>query len=103
MKRREEVFNSFEERQMGVHCVSRTMDRVFKFGSKEKAVFVKMMRQYEKFCGVEILSYCVMSNHFHVLVRVPADNGEELSDEVFAERLIALYGEREAESDPARK
>jgi putative transposase len=29
------------------------------------------MREYEAFCEVEVLTYCVMDNHFHVLVEVP--------------------------------
>ena len=37
----------------------------------EKEEFVKLMRIYEKFCGVKVLSFCVMSNHFHILLKVP--------------------------------
>ena len=29
------------------------------------------MRAYEYLLGVEVLTHCVMSNHFHLLVRVP--------------------------------
>ena len=72
-----------EQGAVTYHCVSRVVDRDYKFGDKEKAVFVKMMRQYEQFCGVEVLSYCVMSNHFHLLVRVPQVSEEELSDREF--------------------
>ena len=43
-----------EQGAVTYHCVSRVVDRDYKFGDKEKAVFVKMMRQYEQFCGVEI-------------------------------------------------
>ena len=76
-----------EQGAVTYHCVSRVVDRDYKFGDKEKAVFVKMMRQYEQFCGVEVLSYCVMSNHFHLLVRVPQVSEEELSDTEFEHRL----------------
>ena len=37
----------------------------------EKDQFVSLMREYEAFCEVEVLTYCVMDNHFHVLVEVP--------------------------------
>ena len=57
-----------EQGAVTYHCVSRVVDRDNKFGDKEKAVFVKMMRQYEQFCGVEVLSYCVMSNHVHLIL-----------------------------------
>ncbi len=30
-----------------------------------------MLRKQAAFCGVEILNYCVMGNHFHLLVSVP--------------------------------
>ena len=49
------------------HCISRVVDRQFVLGREEKDMFVRMMRQYETFCGVRVLSYCIMSNHFHLL------------------------------------
>ena len=78
------------------HCVSRVVDRSYKLGNKEKAVFVKMMRQYEDFCGVEVLSYCIMSNHFHLLVRVAKKEEGEIADEEFCRRLNVLYKPAEA-------
>ena len=53
------------------HCLSRVVNRDFLFGAPEKEQFVLLMREYEQFCGVRVLTYCVMSNHFHVLVEVP--------------------------------
>jgi REP element-mobilizing transposase RayT len=44
-------------------------DRLFK--DREKEVLRKMIWQLADFCGVEVLTYCIMSNHFHVLLRVP--------------------------------
>ncbi|MCP5537634.1 MAG: transposase [Akkermansiaceae bacterium] len=76
------------------HCVSRVVDRDFKFGPREKEVFVKMMRAYEEFCGVQVLAYCVMGNHFHVLVEVPPkvrDAAVSMSDELFLVKIKKLY------------
>ena len=53
------------------HCISRVVDRRFIFGDVEKEMFVQFLREYEQFCGVQVLTYCLMSNHFHVLVEVP--------------------------------
>lgn len=53
------------------HCVSRVVNREFVFGDAEKEQFVRFMRMYERLCGVRVVTYCVMSNHFHVLVGVP--------------------------------
>lgn len=76
------------------HCISRVVDRQFVLGREEKDMFVKMMREYEEFCGVQVLSYCVMSNHFHLLVEVPPkvkDAPVEMSDDDFLKRLKGMY------------
>jgi REP element-mobilizing transposase RayT len=53
------------------HCISRVVDRQFVLGETEKEQFVSLMREYEMFCGVRVLTFCIMSNHFHLLVEVP--------------------------------
>jgi Transposase and inactivated derivatives len=53
------------------HCMSRTVNGERLFGDREKEVLRKMLWQVAEFSGLEVLTYCVMSNHFHVLVRVP--------------------------------
>jgi REP element-mobilizing transposase RayT len=47
------------------------VDRQFVLGAEEKEEFVRLMRVYEEFCEVRVVTYCSMSNHFHVLVEVP--------------------------------
>jgi len=76
-----------DERSAIYHCVSRVVERQFHFGKVEKEEFVKMMRIYEKFCGVKVLSYCVMSNHFHLLVEVPPRPEGGISDDEILDRL----------------
>src|SRR5262249_17261373 len=53
------------------HCTSRVVDRRFIFQEPEKDHFVSLMRECEAFCEVSVLTYSVMSNHFHILVEVP--------------------------------
>ncbi|MEM1083347.1 MAG: transposase [Verrucomicrobiota bacterium] len=53
------------------HVMSRTVGGEMLFGDTEKEGFVRIMRRLERFAGVEILTYAVMGNHFHLLVRVP--------------------------------
>lgn len=58
--------------QTGVyHVVSRIVDRQFRFGEAEKSVFRSMLEAFAAFHQVEILTFCLMGNHFHLLVRVP--------------------------------
>ena len=41
------------------------------FGDTDKEAFVCILRRLERFSGVEVMTYAVMGNHFHLLVRVP--------------------------------
>jgi REP element-mobilizing transposase RayT len=51
------------------------------------------MRMQENFSGCRVLSYCVMSNHFHILLEVlPMPEGE-ISDEELMKRLAAVYSD----------
>jgi REP element-mobilizing transposase RayT len=50
------------------------------------------MREYEQFCGVRVLTYCVMSNHFHLLIEVPERPMEPLTDEALIRMLARLSG-----------
>ena len=58
------------------HCVSRVVEGRFIFqvsdhGSVEAERFIKLMRCLEAFSGVRVLTYVLMSNHFHLLCEVP--------------------------------
>ena len=78
------------------HVTSRVVDKRFIFGDKEKNAFLGMMRQYENFTGVQILSYCLMSNHFHMLVYVPV-KPESIPEEEVLRRMKHLYSKDQME------
>lgn len=76
------------------HCLSRVVDRRFVLGKEEKEQFVAYMRLYEHFSQVRVLSFCIMSNHFHILLEVPAppeDRGASWSDRKLLKHLSGLY------------
>ena len=52
------------------------------FGEHEKNVFARQLRKHAGFAGIEVLTWCMMDNHFHLLVRVPPR-------EAFLEGLMA--------------
>jgi hypothetical protein len=70
------------------HCISRVVDRQFVLGPPEKEQLVTLMRRYEAFCGVKVVTYAMMSNHFHILLEVP--KRPEPEDLPSDEQLIAL-------------
>jgi len=53
------------------HVMSRVVDRRMVFEAKDKEIFRKILRNQEAFSGVRIVTYCLMSNHFHLLLEVP--------------------------------
>ena len=80
------------------HCISRVVDGQFVFGDVEKEQFVAYLRSYEQFCQVRVLAFCVMSNHFHILLEVPSppeERGRDWSDERFLTHLSSLYSKRQ--------
>ena len=77
------------------HCVSRVVNRQFIFqtaghGSPEAERFVLLMRRLEAFSGIRVLTYSLMSNHFHLLCEVP--QAQELSEAELLQRIQAGYG-----------
>lgn len=73
-------------------CVSRIVDRRFIFGDKEKRFFVTAMRKLEAFLDVRVLTFSVMSNHFHLLVELPTAEAVQRLDPVsLRARLPLLY------------
>ncbi len=80
------------------HCMSRVVNRERVLRREERDVFVEIMRRYEAFSQVHVLTHCVMPNHFHILVEVPAppeDCGASWSDERLLEHLGLIYSRRE--------
>lgn len=73
------------------HVVSRIGGRRFLLDDAEKGILLGMIRAAASFSGVEVYTYALMENHFHLLVRVPRQ--EEVSDEELIRRVRALYGE----------
>jgi putative transposase len=75
------------------HCISRVVDRKLVFGPDEKEKFRTFMRMQENFTGCRVVSYCLMSNHIHLLVDVPAAPEGGFTDQGLLERLRAIYSE----------
>jgi hypothetical protein len=62
---------SFPENTSVHHVIVRCVAGAFLLGDDEKEVLRKQLEKTAAFCGVEVLAYVFMSNHYHLLVRVP--------------------------------
>ena len=71
------------------HCMSRTINSERCIDETAKEVFRKQLWQVADYCGVQILTHAIMSNHFHVLVRVPLKT--EVPDTELLRRHHVLY------------
>ncbi len=76
------------------HCISRVVDRRIVFHAAEKEVFRSILRKLERFLGVKVATYCLMGNHFHLLLEVPDKEAmPKLDAETLLKLLPLLYDE----------
>jgi len=74
------------------HAFSRLANHVFLFESDaEKERLRNILRKCEDFSGVHVITYAVMSNHFHFLVEVPL-NPAPVDEAELMRRIKVLYG-----------
>ena len=71
------------------HCLSRTVNGEWLFEEGDREVFRRQMWQVADFCGIGVLTYNVLSNHFHILAHVPLY--QELSDAELLRRYAVLH------------
>ena len=70
------------------HGMSRIIERRHVLGQPEKEKFLELMRSLAAFGGLDILSYALLDNHFHVLIHVP--ERRDVSDEELLRRLAHI-------------
>ncbi len=81
-----------EEGAAYYHVISRVVGREYVFAADaERERFRAIMRAVEAFSGVQILTWTLLSNHFHILVHVPEQ--ADVSDQELGRRMRYLYGQ----------
>jgi putative transposase len=78
------------------HCISRIVGEAYLLDDECKEKFRSYMWQQAEFAGLQILTYCLMTNHIHILLRVPTPS--EVSDAELVDRVQALYGPEAVET-----
>ena len=73
------------------HVISRIAGQQFLVGDEEKDVLMRLMFNAAVFSGVEIMTFALMDNHFHILVKVP--KAHEVDDVELVEKMRMLYGD----------
>jgi REP element-mobilizing transposase RayT len=73
------------------HCISRTISGEKLFDDHAKEILRKQLHQAAEFSGVKVITYALMSNHFHVLIKV--EEQKDISDVELLRRYKVLYPE----------
>ncbi len=72
------------------HVISRIAGQQFLMDAREKDVLMQLMLNVAVFSGVEIMTFVLMDNHFHILVKVPRAHG--IDDDELVAKMRMLYG-----------
>lgn len=76
------------------HCISRIVGRDFLIDDEGKEFFSKLLRLLAIYHDCRVLTYCIMSNHFHLLLETPGkEAASKLGRKQILERVRGLYGE----------
>ena len=82
------------------HCMSRTLRELPFWDAVEKEHLRELLTKLLAFSGLEMVTFCLMGNHFHLLLGVPSEREslEAMGDQAFLDRLALLYDEEEVEA-----
>jgi len=67
------------------HVISRTVGGEFLLGDVEKEKLLSVIKQFSSLYFVSVIGYCIMDNHFHLLVKT--SSVEDIDNEELKERL----------------
>ena len=77
-----------EEGAAFYHVTSRITGRQFLLKDPEvKMLMLSALKRSAKFSGVEIGSFCLMDDHFHILLHIPAFDAGTLPDSELLDRI----------------
>ena len=79
------------DQKTAYHVMSRTALDGYPFGDVEKDELTKILSKLSKLYFTEILGFCIMGNHFHLLVRMLPES--HFSDEEIKNRYVGFYGD----------
>jgi len=94
--RRARIKVDSEQGEAVYHCTSRAVNGERLFDDVAREILRKQMWRAATYCGIQILTYTILSNHFHLLVKVPIKTTP--SDDELLRRYSVLCREPELES-----
>jgi putative transposase len=80
------------------HCVSRVVGGQACLGDVERSHLRMFMRSQERFSGCRVLAYCMMPDHFHILLEIPHAPQVPLTDAELRARVEEMRGKEFADA-----
>lgn len=76
-----------------VHAMSRVIQKRFLIDERGMDEMRRILRTQAEFAGIEVITFCFLKNHFHILLHVDPERAcETVSDQELVRRFRALYG-----------
>jgi len=71
------------------HIVSKTVGGEYYLGDVEKEKLLSLIKKYSSFYFIKVIGFCVMDNHFHLLVKTI--NNSEIPNDAVIGRIADFY------------
>ena len=92
------VFHPINSSVINAHLISRALDRKMIFDDLAKEKFRQLLARQLAFSQIELVTFCIMGNHWHLLVSLDTAQPNPLQDapdDVFLDHLELIYSESE--------
>jgi REP element-mobilizing transposase RayT len=85
--------------EVGVHVMSRVVQKRFLIDEAGMKEMRRILRTQAEFAGLNVITFCLLKNHFHILLHVDPERArEEVTDLELLRRFRALYGGKRSPS-----
>ncbi|MCC5838647.1 MAG: hypothetical protein JJT96_00870 [Opitutales bacterium] len=89
----------FSNDEVAVHVMSRVVQKRFLLDEAGMAEMRRILRTQAEFAGLDVITFCFLKNHFHILIHVDSKPArEEVTDLELLRRFRALYGGKRSPS-----
>lgn len=94
------IFQAVNSSIIVVHLISRALDRKMIFDNVAKERFRQLLAQQLAFSQLKLVTFCIMGNHWHLLVTLDTAEPNPLQDapdSVFLDHLGLIYSDTEVQ------
>ncbi|MCC5842321.1 MAG: hypothetical protein JJT96_19550, partial [Opitutales bacterium] len=87
------------DEEVCVHVMSRVVQKRFLIDERGMEEMRRILRTQGEFAGLDVITFCFLKNHFHVLLHVDPERARtDVSDAELVRRFRALYGTKRSPS-----